>query len=343
MRRFGFTLEAYTAFTLTVSFSLRAVGRAISRKIRDFMSRLFSIGFSLISIDPRIAITRSSVTWEKSSKYFHREETPDFLGYEGAIDLARDHADIVKRGLELKKAGNALMTLVGGREIHPVNVKVGGFYKAPSRRDLLAMGDQMKRARDLALETVRWTAGFDFPDRHRDYELVSLSHATEYPLNEGRIVSNRGLDISAQEYDATFEEIHVAHSNALQAHIRARGHYLVGPLARFALNFDKLTPLAREAAHDAGIAPVCDNPYKSIIVRAVEVLYACDEAVRIIENYDEPDRPSVPVEPKAGTGYAATEAPRGMLYHRYRIAEDGSILDRADRPAHLSESGKRRG
>jgi len=264
---------------------------------------------------------------ESHTLHIYMLHAPDFLGYEGAIDLARDHADIVRRGLELKKAGNALMTLVGGREIHPVNVKVGGFYKAPSRRDLLAMADQMKRARDLALETVRWTAGFDFPDRHRDYELVALRHPDEYPFNEGRIVSNRGLDISAHEYDANFEEIHVAHSNALQARIRARGHYLVGPLARFALNFDRLSPLAREAAHAAGIAPACDNPYKSIVVRAVEVLYACDEAVRIIENYAEPDRPSVPVEPRAGVGYAATEAPRGMLYHRYRLADDGSILD----------------
>jgi len=233
---------------------------------------------------------------ESHTLHIYMLHAPDFLGYESAIDLARDHADIVKRGLELKKAGNALMTLVGGREIHPINVKVGGFYKTPTRRDLAAMADQMKRARDLALETVRWTAAFDFPDRKRDYELVALRHPDEYPFNEGRIVSNRGLDISAHEYDAHFEEIHVAHSNALQARIRARGHYLVGPLARFALNFDRLSPLAREAAHEAGIAPACNNPYKSIVVRAVEVLYACDEAVRIIENYDEPDRPSVPVE-----------------------------------------------
>jgi sulfhydrogenase subunit alpha len=264
---------------------------------------------------------------ESHALHIYLLHAPDFLGYEGAIDLARDHPDIVKRGLELKKAGNALMAMVGGREIHPINVRVGGFYKTPKRRDFAAVAEQMKRARDLALETVRWTAGFDFPDRKRDYELVSLRHKDEYPFNEGRIVSNKGLDISANEYDAHFEEIHVAHSNALQARIRERGAYLVGPLARFALNFEKLSPLAREAAREAGIAPLCDNPYKSIVVRAVESLYACDEALRIIEEYQEPDRPSVAVEPRAGAGYAATEAPRGLLYHRYRLAEDGSILD----------------
>ena len=252
---------------------------------------------------------------------------PDFLGYEGAIEMARDHGDVVKQGLALKKTGNALMTLLGGREVHPINVRVGGFYKAPKRRELLAMADEVKRARDLAVATVRFVAGFDFPDRHRDYEFVAVSHPAEYPMNEGRIVSNKGLDIACHDYDAHFEEIHVPHSNALQARIKARGAYLVGPLARYALHFDKLSPLARAVAKDAGLGPVCDNPYQSIIVRAVEVVYACDEALRIIEAYAEPDRPFVPAEPKAATGHAATEAPRGMIYHRYRIAEDGAIQD----------------
>lgn len=264
---------------------------------------------------------------ESHTLHIYMLHAPDFLGYAGAIELARDHADIVKRGLALKKTGNALMTLIGGREIHPVNVRVGGFYKAPRRRDLAPIAEELKRARDLALETVRWTAGLDFPDRSRDYELVSLSHPDEYPLNEGRIVSNRGLDITAREYDAHFEEIHVPHSNALQARIRERGHYLVGPLARFALNFDKLPAVCREAAHDAGIAPVCTNPYQSIVVRAVEVLYACEEALRIIADYEEPDRPFIAAEPRAGVGYAATEAPRGMLWHRYKLAADGLIDD----------------
>jgi coenzyme F420-reducing hydrogenase alpha subunit len=263
---------------------------------------------------------------ESHTLHIYMLHAPDFLGYAGAVELARDHPDIVRRGLALKKTGNALMTLTGGREIHPINVKVGGFYKAPRKRDLAAMADDVKRARDLALETVRWTAGLDFPDRRRDYELVSLTHPGEYPFNEGRIVSNHGLDIAARDYGAHFEEFHVARSK-LHARLRERGAYLVGPLARFALNFDKLSPLAREAAHEAGVAPICRNPYQSIVVRAVEVLYACDEALRIINDYEEPDRSSVPVEPRAGVGHAATEAPRGMLYHRYRLDADGSILE----------------
>jgi len=264
---------------------------------------------------------------ESHTLHIYLLHAPDFLGYEGAVDLARDHPDVVKRGLALKKTGNALMTLTGGREVHPINVKVGGFYKVPRRRDLLAMVDEIKRARDMALETVRWTAGLDFPDAQRDYELVSLSHPDEYPFNEGRIVSNRGLDIAVRDYNDHFQEIHVAHSNALHAVIRERGNYLVGPMARFALNFDKLRPVAREAAVEAGIGADCRNPYQSIVVRAVEVLHSCDEALAIIDAYDEPDAPSVPLEPKAGIGHGASEAPRGTLYHRYRLDDDGTILE----------------
>ena len=185
----------------------------------------------------------------------------------------------------------------------------------------------MKRARDQALATVRWTAGFDFPDVARDYEFVSLRGDGEYPFNHGRIASSRGLDISAAEYDEHFEETQVEHSTALHAHIKARGPYLTGPLARYALNAANLSPLAREAAREAGLGTVCGNPFRSIVIRAVEVLYACDEALRIIDDYQEPERPAIDIELRASTGYAATEAPRGMLYHRYRLEGVGKIAD----------------
>jgi coenzyme F420-reducing hydrogenase alpha subunit len=264
---------------------------------------------------------------ESHALHVYMLHAPDFLGYEGALEMAKDHGEVVKRGLALKKAGNDLMSIIGGREVHPINVRVGGFYKAPLKRDLLEAAEALKRGRDIAVETVRWVAGFDFPDCTRDYELVSLRHPDEYPLNEGRIVSSRGLDITAHEYDQHFEEQHVPHSNALQSRKRDdRGTYLVGPLARYGLNFERLSPLAKDAARSAGLGQVCLNPYQSIVVRAVELVYACDEALRIIDEYERPEQPAVPVVARAGTGYAATEAPRGMLYHRYQLDHDGTIL-----------------
>jgi sulfhydrogenase subunit alpha len=250
---------------------------------------------------------------------------PDFLGLHNVVEVAREHPGIVERGLRLKKAGNAIVALLGGREIHPINVRVGGFYRIPGDTEFATLAETLRVARDDALATVQWVSGFDFPDFDQDYEFVSLAHPDEYPFNEGRIISNRGLDIAAREYHDHFEEYHVERSTALHCRLRERGHYKVGPLARYSLNFDQLTPLAREAAREAGLGRVCRNPFQSIVVRAVEVLYACDEALRILDSLERPDRPFVDVPPRAGTGLAATEAPRGMLHHTYRIDSAGDI------------------
>ena len=264
---------------------------------------------------------------ESHALHIYLLHAPDFLGYEDAIRMARDHPQDVQRGLRLKKAGNDIVNLLGGREIHPINVRVGGFYKVPAKLEFAALAETLKWAREAALETVRWVASFSFPQVERDYEFVALRHAEEYPFNEGRLVSNKGLDIAVRDYDQHFLEEHVARSNALHSVHKERGAYFTGPQARYSLNFDKLSPLAQEAARSAGLGPVCRNPFQSIIVRGVELVYACDEALRIIENIERPDKPAVKIEPRVATGYACTEAPRGILYHRYRLDEHGVILD----------------
>jgi coenzyme F420-reducing hydrogenase alpha subunit len=251
---------------------------------------------------------------------------PDFLGYESAIDLARDHPELVRRALELKKIGNELMTLVGGREIHPINVRVGGFYRAPERQELESIAPRLERAVELAQETVRFAASLDFPDYERDYEFVALRQPGEYPIERGRIVSSVGLDIDVSEYDDHFVEEHVAWSNALHSRLRDRGSYLCGPLARYALNSGELSPAAREAAADAGLGAVERNPFRSIVVRSVEIVYAAEEALRIVRQYERPDAPAVEVVPRAGVGHGCTEAPRGILYHRYELDSEGTIL-----------------
>lgn len=260
---------------------------------------------------------------------------PDFLGYEDAIQLAKDYPDVVKKALQLKKTGNDIVALLGGREIHPINVRVGGFYRVPSKKEFAPLAEKLKWARDAAVETVKWSATLPFPDFEQDYEFVSLRHPDEYPFNEGRIVSNKGLDIAVKEYEFSFEEEHVSHSNALHSVLKGRGAYFVGPMARFNLNFDKLSPIAKDTAKEIGVIPVVRNPFKSIIVRSIETLYACDEALRIINQYEPPDKPYIEIPPhsplakggKGGVGFGCTEAPRGMLYHRYRIGADGLISD----------------
>jgi len=264
---------------------------------------------------------------ESHALHVYLLHAPDFLGYADAIQMARDHSEAVQRGLRLKRTGNELLRVVGGREVHPINVKVGGFYKVPSRSDLATLVEELKWARDAALETVRFAARLPYPDFEEDYLFVALRHPDEYPLNEGRLVSTQSLDIAISQYDDYFTEEHVQHSNALHSTLKNQGPYFVGPLARYNLNFDRLSPLAQEAAREAGLGAKCRNPFQSIAVRSVEMVYACDEALRIIGQYEPPAEPAVIAIPRAGTGYGCTEAPRGILYHRYRISDEGLILD----------------
>jgi sulfhydrogenase subunit alpha len=284
-----------------------------------------------IKVDGQLRALRRLVycgEWiESHTLHVYMLHAPDFLGYQDAIAMAKDHASVVQRGLQLKKAGNEIVRVLGGREIHPINVRVGGFYKVPSRSELAGLEERLKWARDAALETVRWTASMPFPDFEQEYLFVALRHPEEYPFNEGRIVSNRALDIPVGEYEDHFLEEHVKHSNALHSVMKQQGPYFVGPMARYNLNFDQLSPLSQEAARDAGLTPVCRNPFKSIIIRSVEILYACDEALRILSHYEPPEKAAIRTPVRSAAGCACTEAPRGILYHRYRMDDQGTILE----------------
>ena len=249
---------------------------------------------------------------------------PDYLGYESGIAMAADHKDWVERGLALKKVGNQIVELIGGRAIHPINVRVGGFYRVPTAQELQPLAERLAWAREAALTTVEWVSGFDAPAFEGDYEFLALRRPDEYAVLDGRVTSTGGLDIDVSEFESHITEEQVAHSTALHARLDGR-RYLTGPLARYAINRDQLSPIARRAADDSDLGAVCLNPFQSIVVRAVEVLHACEEALAIIERYRPPTDPAIDVEPRAAEGHGASEAPRGVLFHRYRIDEEGVI------------------
>jgi sulfhydrogenase subunit alpha len=252
---------------------------------------------------------------------------PDFLGYEDVIRMAAKYPDVVRDALRMKKIGNDIMTLLGGREIHPINLRVGGFHKVPRRRDLRALLADVEWGREAAIAAAGFIADFPFPEFEQDYEYVGLRHPDEYAVVEGRLVSSTGMDIPISEYDRHLVETQVPHSTALHTHVKQRQSCQVGPLARVNLNYDQLTPIARETAQEVGLDPQCRNPFKSILARIIEVVFAFDEACRIIADYAQPDQPAVAVQPQAGTGYGCTEAPRGICYHRYTIDDAGLITD----------------
>jgi sulfhydrogenase subunit alpha len=262
---------------------------------------------------------------ESHALHVYLLHAPDFLGYESGLHMAQDRPDLLQRGLQLKKAGNRLMEVIGGRAVHPVNLRVGGFYRAPDRRALDGVRAELDQARQLALETVIWVAGFPFPDFDQDYQFVSLRHPADYPITVGRVVSNRGLDIAVRDYAQHFTEVHVPHSNALHSLLHDDGTYMVGPMARYSLNYGQLPDTVTAAARAAGLGETCTNPFRSIIVRAIEILYACEEAIRLLDAYQPPEPAWVEVPPRDGIGYGATEAPRGLIYHRYQINADGTV------------------
>jgi coenzyme F420-reducing hydrogenase alpha subunit len=263
---------------------------------------------------------------ESHALHIYLLHAPDFLGYESAVALAADHPHEVERGLRLKKIGNQLLEILGGRAIHPVSVCVGGFYKVPRRKALEEIHAELLWGLEAAKETVEWVSTFSFPNFTTDYEFVSVSHPEEYPMNARRIVSSAGLDIDPTEFEKVFLEEQMAYSTALHSVRADRGtSYLVGPLARINLNFAKLSPQAQAAARASGVGWPCRNPFMGIVARAVELVHAYEEALAIIDAYREPASSRVEFPIHAGEGCAATEAPRGLLYHRYRINDQGLV------------------
>ncbi|MFI6645430.1 Ni/Fe hydrogenase subunit alpha [Streptomyces sp. NPDC050504] len=272
---------------------------------------------------------------ESQTLHVYLLHAPDFLGCDSALDLARTQRAAVERGLRLKQAGNAILELLGGRAVHPVNVRLGGFHRCPATAELRPLRERLRGALDDARETVRWAAGFEFPDAETDADFLALAAPGTYAVESGTpTVLRRGGTPTAfpvHDFLSRVREEQVPHSTALHARLDGRRH-LTGALARFAISGRWLSPAAVEAAREAGLGDPyqgasCRNPYRSVLVRAVEVVYAVGEALRIIETYEPPRRPYVPVPPAAGTGHGATEAPRGLLYHRYLLDADGTVRD----------------
>ncbi len=262
---------------------------------------------------------------ESHALHIHLLAAPDYFGFENVVAMAKQYPDEVRRGLLLQSLGNRLLRLLGGRSVHPVGVCVGGFYSAPSVDAVKTLLKEFKQALPMAEQLVRWTAAFNLPDDQQLFTSVALCHPHEYPMNEGRIVSSSGLDIAINEYQNYFTETHVPHSTALYSHFNGQP-YLVGPLARLNLNLGKLPSGVRQLITESGIAFPSNNMFHSVIARAVEIYYAFVESIRIMEQYTLPAASCMDFSPKAGVGYGCTEAPRGILWHRYELDEKGDVV-----------------
>ncbi len=253
---------------------------------------------------------------------------PDFLGLDDILQLAATNPKVVESALQLKKLGNDILEIVGGgRATHPVNTRVGGFYKVPDKQAVRGLVERLKWGIDTSISIAKLFATFDFPDYEYDYHSVALKHPDEYAIVEGRVASSKGIDIPLSKFFDVFKETHVPHSTSLQGTTKDDGQpYLVGPNARYNVNYSQLTKTCKQVAKDIGLGPVCNNMYKSLLVRMIETLYSCEEALRICKEYDGFDKPYIECEPKAGEGFGATEAPRGLCMHRYTINDEGLVV-----------------
>jgi coenzyme F420-reducing hydrogenase alpha subunit len=262
---------------------------------------------------------------ESHALHIHLLGAPDFFGYPNAIAMAQDFPAEVRRGLKLQVLGNDIMGMVGARCVHPIGIKVGGLHHAPSRADVEAMLVRLHDALADAEALVRWTAQIEVPDDRQDILFVAMQHPTEYPVLRGHLVSSRGPTLSAREYEMHFAEHHVEHSTALYS-LYHQHPYLVGPLARLNLNFDALPPETRRLASSVGVQWPSSNMFHSMLARAIEIHFAVHDMVRLLSRYHLPESPYVPVKPRAGTGYGWSEAPRGVLWHRYELDDAGHLL-----------------
>jgi coenzyme F420-reducing hydrogenase alpha subunit len=262
---------------------------------------------------------------ESHALHIYMLQAPDLLGKESALELAAEAPDVVKKALRLKKIGNELLKAIGGRSVHPVNVCVGGFYSWPDEKDIKSLLPDLEWGLQAALETVKLALTLDYPFLEIDYEFVALHHPDEYGVIEGDVLSSNGRKLSIAEFETGYIEEHVRHSNALHSHTVDSNTYLVGPLARLNLNHEQLLPNAKQALKESGIQLPIKNPYKSLIARAIEVVHFYEEAIQLVKEYKPTGPAHVELKLKAGEGTGATEAPRGLLYHRYKIDDNGMI------------------
>lgn len=261
---------------------------------------------------------------ESHSLHVHLLALPDFLGYPHAIAMAADHADVVRRGLRLQAAGNALIRLFGMRSVHPVGARVGGFYAAPSQAAVASILNSLDQARQDAHELLTWVTSLSLPQSARECVYVSLTHPTQYPMNEGEFLTSEGDTFSVDQFDDHFAEFQVPHSTALHCLYHGRP-YLVGPLARINHNTHLLHDDVRETLRCSGVNFPSSNPFHSLIARAAEIYHAVLEAQRLLQTYIAAASPAVRATPRAGTATACTEAPRGTLWHRFEVDERGLI------------------
>lgn len=253
---------------------------------------------------------------------------PDFFGVGSVIPLVKTNPDVVKIALRLKQTANEMVRIIGGRAVHPITTVVGGFTKIPTEEEMMKMKNMLKSTYPDLEKSLKILKTLKVPDFERETEYISLADKKDYALYDGDIKSSDGWTINDQQYLTKINEKVVKHSTGKHCWA-TRDSFLVGALARFNNNYEKLSDKAKTYAEELGLKNPCFNTFMNNFAQFVEIVHSIDDSIDLIDKImnsglDE-SKIMADINIKAGRGVGAVEAPRGLLIHDYTYDNEGKV------------------
>ena len=244
---------------------------------------------------------------------------PDYLGYSSALDMKGSDLKLLERCMNLKEIGNDIVNVIGGRSMHPLTPTLGGFRKLPSNDEMTKLLKKLKSARKDAMDTVKLFSSIDSPGFERKNNFLSLKSDVKYPFMGADVGTSFKESFGPEKYPEKLKEMVMKHSTS--KHVTLKGQsYMVGPLARININSKNLKKDARDLFEGE-----TNDIFYANTARALETLHCIDRSIEILEELEIKNEKIREIKYKNCEGVSATEAPRGILFHRYKINKDGKV------------------
>jgi len=253
---------------------------------------------------------------------------PDHLGIGSSLALAQSDPELLAKALRIKAAGNELSGLVGGRAVHPMTPVVGGFTSEPTPSELLAFAERLDALVPLCEEMVDLVGTFPVPEHTTAGDFLAIHERGTYAFAGGSVSSLLvPREFPVDDHRSYIVEETADDTNARLSHLDDGRTFMVGALARLNHSWGDLTSHARISAAKVGLRPVCLNPFMNNLSQAIELVHVAGRCAELCRRLAEDDGDSTPVafEVRAGEATAATEAPRGTLYHHLAYDDEGRV------------------
>lgn len=251
----------------------------------------------------------------------------DYFGLENSLDLVKKYPKKFKDIIKVRDFANEIIEVIGGRAIHPISSVIGGFSKAPNKgklQKLLAMQPQILKT---ALRLTNLFEKITIPEFSRDTEFICLKNKKEYAVYDGDIISTKGLFIPAQKYAYELKEFQRAHE-VVNLVLKDQSPYMVGALARTNNSANQLNKHAKKTLKKLNFKLPCYNTFYNLPAQMIEVIHFIEEIGKLLEKVLQlpSQKYHINYQIQAGQGVGASEAPRGLLIHSYKIDNNGQIV-----------------